>query len=124
MFQERPILVSIIVKCKPLCIYSGFLKIVILQGGSSNPDFKGFMIQGRTKADNSPVGTFNDTDKTDYQTQCSGEVSSTASIKVHLLNICMLSTQTAATHTNRNEKTSVILTWKAPPLGTGSIHFR
>ena len=32
--------------------------------------------------------------------------------------------QTAATHTNANEKTSVALSWTAPPAGTGAIRFR
>ena len=31
--------------------------------------------------------------------------------------------QTAVTHTNNNEKTSVQLTWTAPPMGTGAIYF-
>jgi len=32
--------------------------------------------------------------------------------------------QTAATHTNANEKLSVTLMWVAPPAGTGAIRFR
>jgi len=47
--------------------------IVILQGGSTNQDFKGFMIQGRVQADNSPVGTFHAGNN--YQRQCSRNVS-------------------------------------------------
>jgi len=36
-------------------------------------DFRGFMIQGRARADNSPVGSFDV--GTGYQPQCSGDVS-------------------------------------------------
>ncbi|XP_065918551.1 putative ferric-chelate reductase 1 [Dysidea avara] len=67
-------------------------------------DFKGFMIQGRARSDDSPVGSFDATGRTDYQPQCSGD--------------------TAATHTSRAEKTSVDLTWKAPTAGTGEVCFR
>jgi len=35
-----------------------------------------------------------------------------------------LSIQTAATHTGREEKTSVELVWIAPATGTGTIYFR
>ena len=35
-----------------------------------------------------------------------------------------VSTQTAATHINNNEKNSVTLSWTAPPAGTGAIRFR
>ena len=32
--------------------------------------------------------------------------------------------QTAATHTDNDGKTSIVLTWMAPPAGTGAIRFR
>ena len=32
--------------------------------------------------------------------------------------------QTAATHTNSNDKDSIVLTWMSPPAGTGAIRFR
>jgi len=38
------------------------------------------MIQGRARADDSPVGSFDATGKSDYQPQCSGDVS----IQLHL----------------------------------------
>ena len=38
-------------------------------------DFRGFMIQGRSRADDSPVGSFDATGRSDYQPQCSGDVS-------------------------------------------------
>ena len=48
--------------------FSLFFK-VILRGGPDNVDFKGFMIQGRMKADDSTVGNFVK-EESDYQTQC------------------------------------------------------
>ena len=48
--------------------------LVILRGGS-NPDFRGFMIQARTVADDSPVGSFDATDATNYQERCDFDVS-------------------------------------------------
>ncbi|XP_065918054.1 uncharacterized protein [Dysidea avara] len=84
--------------------YRGETYTIRLLGSSSNMDFKGFMIQGRARADDSPVGSFDATGRTDYQPQCDGD--------------------TAATHTSRAEKTSVDLTWKAPPAGTGELCFR
>lgn len=50
-----------------------FVLVVILRGGSINKDFKGFMIQGRVRADNSPAGTFGS--GTDYKSLCSKNVS-------------------------------------------------
>ena len=49
-----------------------FTPIVILQGSSSNMDFRGFMIQGRARADDSPVGTFGN--GTNYRYACDGNV--------------------------------------------------
>ena len=50
---------------------------VTLRGGSTNVDFKGFMIQGRVMADDSlRTGTFFvPANNTYYQTQCDNEVS-------------------------------------------------
>ena len=45
----------------------------MLQGTPENRNFKGFMIQGRVCADDSPAGTFGSGTK--YQPQCSGNVS-------------------------------------------------
>ena len=45
-------------------------------------DFKGFMIQGRARSDDSPVGSFDATGRTDYQPQCSGDVSN-ATFSIH-----------------------------------------
>ena len=51
--------------------------IVTLRGGSTNVDFRGFMIQGRLLADNStPTGTFfTSPNNPYYQTQCDMDVS-------------------------------------------------
>ncbi|XP_065907241.1 putative defense protein 3 [Dysidea avara] len=65
--------------------------------------FRGFMIQGQTQPGGSPVGTFA-ASGTNYQAVCDNN--------------------TAATHTNRADKTSVSLTWTAPPAGAGLIGFR
>ena len=46
-----------------------FSTTVILSGGSSNTDFKGFLIQGRTMT-NTATGTFVDNGD-DQQTSCS-----------------------------------------------------
>ena len=48
--------------------------IVTLRGSPANQNFRGFMIQGRVRADESPAGTFGS--GTNYQPQCSGNVSS------------------------------------------------
>ena len=48
--------------------------IVTLRGSPANRNFRGFMIQGRVRADDSPTGTFGSGNN--YQPQCSGNVSS------------------------------------------------
>jgi len=62
-------------KCCPIkgSISNYFFLIVILRGGSTNQDFKGFMIQGRVQADDSPVGLFRA--RGSYNRQCNGNVS-------------------------------------------------
>ena len=50
-----------------------FIFIVILRGTSSNPNFRGFLIQGRKQADESAVGSFGS--GTGYQSRCAGDVS-------------------------------------------------
>ena len=50
-----------------------FFLIVRLRGGSTNPDFRGFMIQGRVRADDSPAGFFRP--RNSYNRQCDGNVS-------------------------------------------------
>ncbi|XP_065907830.1 putative defense protein [Dysidea avara] len=77
--------------------------IITLRGGATNPKFIGFMIQAWLVADNSPVGKFASSGL-NYQAQCIDD--------------------TAATHTDNNEKTLVALSWTAPPAGTGAISFR
>ncbi|XP_065907202.1 putative defense protein [Dysidea avara] len=76
---------------------------ITMRGGPNDSNFRGFMIQGRLVADDSPTGTFADFG-TNFQSQCNNN--------------------TAATHTNGNQKTSVVLSWTAPPVGTGNITFR
>ena len=49
-----------------------YLFVVILQSPSGQ-DFRGFLIQGRVRANESPVGTFGS--GTGYQSRCSGNVS-------------------------------------------------
>jgi len=55
----------------PLFILLGlqYNYLVILFGGQNNTNFKGFMIQGRVVADDSPVGTFIASEPI-YQLQC------------------------------------------------------
>ena len=48
---------------------------VVLSGTNANEDFRGFLIQGRTMADGSPVGTFEIGSNTNQQTVCTGMVS-------------------------------------------------
>ena len=52
-----------------------YIIIVILQGGTTNTDFKGFMIQGRVcgRSDYSPVGKF--IAGYDYRPTCYNNVS-------------------------------------------------
>jgi len=69
MFQEGITIVSATLSRTQLLL----VLIVILRGGSTNQDFKGFMIQGRVRADDSPAGTFGS--GTNYQSRCSGNVS-------------------------------------------------
>ena len=45
--------------------------------------FKGFMIQARTVADDSPAGHFINSTSTTYQTQCDGDVSVQLPIIIH-----------------------------------------
>jgi len=92
---------------------------VTMLGGENNTDFKGFMIQGRVLADDSHTGAFGT--GTYYQPQCDTNVSEFYCITYLCWCVC---TQTAATHTNDNEKSSVSLSWTAPPAGTGAIRFR
>lgn len=47
--------------------------IVILSGSSGNADFRGFLIQGRTMATNTAVGTFVDNGG-DQRTACTNNV--------------------------------------------------
>ena len=46
---------------------------VTLSGGTDNPDFRGFMIQGRVVADDSPTGQFSEASVS--QPQCVDDVS-------------------------------------------------
>ena len=59
-----------------------FYSTVVLPGSDSNSDFKGFLIQGRMMADNSPVGTFVDNGN-NQQIKCS------VSIKCALTHNCV-----------------------------------
>ena len=73
MFQDRIIIVSVSYYLHhQLNRYQTFL-VVVLRGSSSNQDFKGFLIQGRVRASDSPAGTFGS--GTNYQSQCTGNVS-------------------------------------------------
>ena len=96
-----------------------FAPIVILQGSSSNMDFRGFMIQGRVRADDLPVGTFGN--GTNHRYACDGNVSFVCLIRnmllwLHYVDCC---------HSHQQSwKTSVNLLWTAPPAGAGCICFR
>ena len=73
MFLDRITLVS----CYPILELDDlFVLIVSLRGSAANQNFRGFMIQGRVRADDSPAGTFGSGDN--YKPQCSGNVSSKA----------------------------------------------
>ncbi|XP_065899813.1 reelin domain-containing protein 1-like [Dysidea avara] len=76
---------------------------ITLSGGADNPNFRGFLIQGRVAADGSPTGQFTGSAGVS-QPQCDGD--------------------TAVTHVNNNEKTSVTVMWTAPAAGTGAVIFR
>ena len=47
----------------------------MLSGTFANMDFRGFIIQARRVADDSPVGQFMTGTYTDQQVQCDGDVS-------------------------------------------------
>ena len=81
------------------------------------------MIQARTVADDSPAGYFRD-NATDYQPQCDNDVSACIIPMYGYTASFLLLLQTAATHTTRTDKDYVVLTWVAPPAGTGAIIFR
>ncbi|XP_065899816.1 putative defense protein 3 [Dysidea avara] len=76
---------------------------ITLSGGADNPIFRGFLIQGRVAADGSPTGQFTGSAGVS-QPQCDGD--------------------TAVTHVNNNEKTSVTVMWTAPAAGNGAVIFR
>ena len=49
--------------------------LVILSGGDVNQDFRGFLMQARTMADETPVGEFMIGSSTDQQNRCMDNVS-------------------------------------------------
>ena len=63
-------------KCYPILVLDDLYCVLIvrLRGSQANRNYRGFMIQGRVRADDSPAGTFGS--GTNYQPQCSGDVSS------------------------------------------------
>ena len=63
--------------CLKYLFSESILYTVTLRGGSTNVDFRGFMIQGRVMADDAlRTGTFFvDANNTYYQTQCDNYVS-------------------------------------------------
>lgn len=96
--------------------------LIVTLKSTSEAIFRGFMIQGRVVADNSPVGTWQ-VQAPVVQTVCNGEVSWYFNV-IQTVIKCPLLTQTAATHVNRGLKRLVTLSWKAPSAGTGTIRFR
>ena len=54
-------------------ILSAFYTVTI-SGGTNNPNFRGFMMQGRVAADGSPTGQFTGSAGVS-QPQCDGDVS-------------------------------------------------
>jgi len=89
--------------------------------GGSDPNFLGFMIQGRVVADDSRTGIF--ASGTNLNLRCDS-VSPYMQQCMQIKVVFCLFLQTAATHTNAENKTSVPLSWTAPPVGTGPIRFR
>ena len=65
-----------------------FVLIVTLRGGSVDPNFRGFMIQGRVRADDSPAGTFFRS-ANNNQPQCSGNVSFISIYCIVLTVLCV-----------------------------------
>ena len=66
-------------KCCPVLeLDDPFVLIVTLRGSTANQNFRGFMIQGRVRTDDSLAGTFGSGFGSFgyYQPQCSGNVSS------------------------------------------------
>ena len=90
--------------------------------------FRGFMIQARRVADDSPVGYFMNNsmnDSMEYQPQCDDDVCKSLAVSYcYILIECTILLQTAATHTDSNDKEDVLLEWVAPPAGAGAIRFR
>ena len=56
--------------------------VVILHRQSNNPTIRGFMIQGRTVANDSPIGFFIQSNEA-YRTQCDGNVRSPKICRVY-----------------------------------------
>ena len=72
IFLDR---ITLVRKCCPVLeLNDPFVLIVTLRGSPANRNFRGFMIQGRVRADDSPAGTFGSA--SNYQPRCSGNVSS------------------------------------------------
>ncbi|XP_065885384.1 uncharacterized protein [Dysidea avara] len=84
-------------------IPSSVYTIKLYSNASNMAEFSGFRIQGRSLADDQPVGTFISS-PIDYQLHCEDH--------------------SAATHYNDKEKKSVSLMWEPPPPGTGAVRFR
>jgi hypothetical protein len=72
---------------------------------SGSGDFRGLLVQARSIADNSPVGSFEDISALTRLSSCDRADS-------------------AITHSSRVDKTSVELLFTAPPAGTGPFRFQ
>ncbi|KAK7099726.1 hypothetical protein V1264_022787 [Littorina saxatilis] len=103
----RPIIPSIpySVTMSKNTYYSGERHTVMVMGGNSQ--FKGLMLQARD-ANGQRVGTFS---------------LSPGDLSLKLLD-CGGVAGTAVTHTGRNLKNSVTVTWTAPMMDMGSVTFR
>ena len=59
-----------------MVLHGVYYSTVVLSGSTQNPSFRGFLIQGRTAADGSPVGTFViGATAANQQAVCTGNVS-------------------------------------------------
>jgi len=117
---------------------------VTLSAAGNHPIFRGFIIQGRLAADDSPgVGTFvtpppgsvarlsscnipsvrkEIRPKPAAQARCMAPLATHAVAMLDEINLIM-SLQSAITHNTGSDKDSVTVSWTAPYAGTGAVTF-
>lgn len=72
--------------------------------GIGAAQFRGFFVQARNQVDSMPIGRFS------------------PSADVNIVN-CFGMSQSAATHTNREQKSEVVIEWEAPEITDAAILF-